>query len=188
MIEFSEQIRLSSAKGLIDNSISAEADLVPRILQNDKQKQEKVLATICKQLETCVDFKFAVAFLTRSGVASIHNSIKTFQKNNPDSSGTIIVSDYLNFTEPAALKKLNEMPNVDLRFLKHENFHGKGYLFETYDGYNLILGSSNLTAPALTLNEELNLQISATKLAGLIADFREAFSKYGSCLVERVFF
>ena len=80
MIEFSEQIKLSVAKGLIDNSIGADADLVPRILQNDKQKQEKVLATICKHLETCIDFKFAVAFLTRSGVASIHNSIKAFQK------------------------------------------------------------------------------------------------------------
>ena len=178
MNEFYEKVGAAAAKGLVDSSVDAEKALVPRILQNNKATNEKVLSTICEKLEVCTSFKFAVAFLTSSGVASIQNSLKVFQKNNSLSSGTIIVSDYLNFTEPAALKKLMKMPNVDLYLLKKQNFHGKGYLIENVDGYDLVLGSSNLTAPALTINEELNLHISATKDAGIIEDFIQAYQKY----------
>jgi len=178
MTKFHDKILAASTKGLVDSSVDAEKALVPKILRNNKITHEKVLSTICEKLEVCTSFKFAVAFLTSSGVASIQNSLKVFQKNNPLSSGTIIVSDYLNFTQPAALKKLINMPNINLRLLKSQNFHGKGYLIENRNGYDLVIGSSNLTAPALTINEELNFHISATKNAGIVEDFIQTYQKY----------
>ena len=178
MTKYNDKIYAASAKGFVDSTIDAEKSLVPSILQNNKETNEKVLSTICEKLEGCTSFKLAVSFLTTSGVASIHNSLKVFQKKRPLSSGTIIVSDYLYFTEPTALRKLMNMSNIDLRLLKSQNFHGKGYLMENTDGYDLVLGSSNLTASALSTNQELNLHISATKKSGIVEDFIETYQKY----------
>ena len=75
MTKFNDKIYAASAKGLVDSSIDAEKSLVPSILQNNKETNEKVLSTIIKKLEACTSFKLAVSFLTSSGVASIQNSL-----------------------------------------------------------------------------------------------------------------
>jgi len=67
----------------------------------------------------------------------------------------------LNFTQPEALRRLLKFKNIELRINTNDNFHSKGYLFKKDEYYNLIVGSSNLTANALSTNKELNLKVSA---------------------------
>jgi HKD family nuclease len=97
--------------------------------------------------------------LTNGGLQTLVNTFKELQ--NHQIKGKILVSQYLNFTQPEALKRLLKFENIELRINTNENFHSKGYLFKKGGYYNLIVGSSNLTASALSTNKELNLKVSA---------------------------
>jgi len=87
-----------------------------------------------------------------------------------------LVSQYLNFTQPEALKRLLKFDNIELRINTNDNFHSKGYLFKKGDYYDLIVGSSNLTATALSTNKELNLKVSAKKESYIIQKAIEEFT------------
>jgi HKD family nuclease len=68
----------------------------------------------------------SVAFVTTSGVATIINKLKELQS---EITGQILVSQYLNFTQPEALKRLLQFKNIDLRIATTGNAHAKGYIF-----------------------------------------------------------
>ena len=50
-----------------------------------------------------------------------------------------LISQYLNFTQPEALKSLLKFSNIETRLIIDKNFHGKGYLFRKGLEYNLIV-------------------------------------------------
>jgi superfamily II DNA or RNA helicase len=90
--------------------------------------------------------------------------------------GKILVSQYLNFTHPEALKRLLQLPNIDLKIAITGDFHSKGYLFKHGEIYDLIIGSSNLTSNALCSNIEWNLKISATHRSSIIVNAIDQFT------------
>lgn len=169
--------------GFADNSLDTTGAFIPRLLTNDKNEGIKVLSSIINELNKCEEFWFSVAFLTNSGLQSL---INTFQElRNKNIKGKILVSQYLNFTQPQALKRLLKFENIELRINTSDNFHSKGYLFKKGGYYDLIVGSSNLTATALSTNKELNLKVSAKKESYIIQKAIEEFTAdfEGSCKV-----
>lgn len=160
--------------GFVDKQIVSQNDLVPKILLNDKIEGKKVLSSIINELNTCNEFWFSVAFVTSGGVASLINTLEEISNRNIK--GKILVSQYLNFTQPEALRQLLKFKNIDLRISVNTNFHAKGYLFKKQDYYNLIIGSSNLTADALSTNKELNIKTSATENSYIINKIKEEFN------------
>ena len=169
--------------GFADNSLDTTGAFIPRLLTNDKNEGIKVLSSIINELNKCEEFWFSVAFLTNSGLQSL---INTFQElRNKNIKGKILVSQYLNFTQPQALKRLLKFENIELRINTSDNFHSKGYLFKKGGYYDLIVGSSNLTATALSTNKELNLKVSAKKESYIIQKAIEEFTAdfEGSCQV-----
>ncbi|MEN9441663.1 MAG: hypothetical protein RLZ33_1740 [Bacteroidota bacterium] len=179
-MSFDNQPLLNSLQtGFIDKSYQSNQSYRPQLLVNDKKAGKKVLSTIQQELENCEEFWFSVAFVTSSGFATLANTFKELEdKNIP---GKILVSQYLNFTQPEALRKLKQLKNVDLRIVTEGDFHSKGYLFKTNGLYNLIIGSSNLTANALCSNKEWNLKVSATESSEIITrsieEFKSEFDK-----------
>jgi superfamily II DNA or RNA helicase/HKD family nuclease len=179
-MSFDNQPLLNSLQtGFIDKSFKSNQSYRPQLLVNDKKTGKKVLSTIQQELENCEEFWFSVAFVTSSGFATLANTFKELEdKNIP---GKILVSQYLNFTQPEALRKLKQLKNVDLRIVTEGDFHSKGYLFKTNGLYNLIIGSSNLTANALCSNKEWNLKVSATESSEIITrsieEFKSEFDK-----------
>jgi len=160
--------------GFIENSTETSGEFIPRLLTNEKSEGIKVLSSIIAELNSCEEFWFSVAFLTNSGLQSL---INTFQElKNNQIKGKILVSQYLNFTQPEALKRLLKFENIELRINTNDNFHSKGYLFKKGDYYDLIVGSSNLTATALSTNKELNLKVSAKKESYIIQKAIEEFT------------
>jgi superfamily II DNA or RNA helicase/HKD family nuclease len=145
--------------GFIDNSMDTSGQYIPRLLTNEKSEGIKVLSSIIAELNSCEEFWFSVAFLTNSGLQSLINTFQDLKNNQVR--GKILVSQYLNFTQPEALRRLLKFENIELRINTNDNFHSKGYLFKKGDYYDLIVGSSNLTATALSTNKELNLKVSA---------------------------
>ena len=132
------------------------------LIYNDLNNGIKVLNTIEEQLRFCNEFLISVAFITNSGVSCLLESLKNL--NNKGIKGKILTSDYLYFSDPSALKKLNSYDNIDIRIFKCDNigFHTKGYIFKQDDFDIILVGSSNLTQAALSTNKEWNSKMSLT--------------------------
>ncbi|AXA32916.1 DUF3427 domain-containing protein [Francisella adeliensis] len=124
-----------------------------KFLINSKNK--KIVTEINSQLDGCDEFIISVAFITLSGVVCILEALH--QLNLRGINGRILTGCYLNFTEPKALDKLLEFENIELKVLASENFHAKGFFFRRADSWQMMVGSSNLTQSALTVNSEWNI-------------------------------
>ena len=107
--------------GFVDKLIVSQNDFVPKILLNDKFAGKKVLSSIINELNGCNEFWFSVAFVTAGGVASLKNTLE--EMDNRNIKGKILVSQYLNFTQPEALRQLLKFKNIELRISVNTNFH-----------------------------------------------------------------
>ena len=167
----------SLTAGFIDKSLPSYKQYLPQLLVNDKLEGKKVLTTIIKELNNCEEFWFSVAFVTTSGIATLINTL--IELENKGIKGKILVSQYLNFTQPEALKRLLQFKNIELKIASDNEFHSKGYLFKNIEVYDLIIGSSNLTASALCTNIEWNLKITATAKSYIINNaIKEFYSEF----------
>jgi HKD family nuclease len=174
MHTFHSDLINSLQTGLIDHTFPSKQEYLPQLLINDNSRGKKVLSTIIRELQDCDEFWFSVAFVTKSGVATLINTFDHLKERNIK--GKVVVSQYQNFTEPEALRQLLKQPNIELRISTEGSFHAKGYLFRKLNKYNLIIGSSNLTANALTTNKEWNLKISSTDNGTLITETIKEFT------------
>jgi superfamily II DNA or RNA helicase/HKD family nuclease len=171
------EIRNAVTTGFVDENIESFLEYRPSILTNDPLTNEKVLTTILDELRSCESFFLSVAFITTGGVASLMGALLDLKSKGI--SGKILVSEYLNFTEPEALRKLKQLSNVELKIAKESDFHSKGFLFTHSSYYTIIIGSSNITQSALTKNKEWNLKVTAHKDSDLfkqtITEFEKVF-------------
>lgn len=161
--------------GFINRFIQSDKPYRPELLTNDHKHGKKVLTTILRELESCEEFWFSVAFVTTGGIATLMNTLLELEQKNIK--GKILASQYLNFTQPEALKRIKQFKNIELRIATEGSFHSKGYLFKKKGVYNLIIGSSNLTQTALCSNKEWNLKISAAEESELINQAVKEFKK-----------
>jgi superfamily II DNA or RNA helicase/HKD family nuclease len=179
MDNITESFNNSLQTGYVDKTFLSSLDYQPELIVNQKNPPKKVLSTILHEFENCNHFLISVAFVTTSGVATIINKLKELEKR--EIKGKILVSQYLNFTQPEALKKLGRFKNIELRIATAGNAHSKGYIFKNKEHYNLIVGSSNLTAQALSSNKEWNIKVSALDESGLVekvlSEFHSDFEK-----------
>ena len=65
----------------------------------------------------------------------------------------------------------------------HEGFHTKGYIFKKDEIYRIIIGSSDITSAALTINKEWNRKLISTEhgemAEEIVAEFNQLWnSKY----------
>lgn len=173
------EILKASETGLINKLIDSNLALTPRLIVNDYSKGSKVLSEIISELDKCEEFFISVAFITNSGILALLETLKVLNKRGIK--GKILTTDYLNFSEPKALKRLLEFSNIEIKLYSKENFHTKGYIFRYKDHYKLIVGSSNLTQTALTKNKEWNLKLSSLEegslTKGVISEFNHLWNE-----------
>ncbi|MDS1002025.1 DEAD/DEAH box helicase [Clostridium sporogenes] len=173
------KILKASETGLVNKLIDSNLALTPKLVVNDYSKGSKVLSEIISELNKCEEFFISVAFITNSGILPLLETLKFLNKKGIK--GKILTTDYLNFSEPKALKKLLEFPNIEIKLYSKENFHTKGYIFRYKDHYKLIVGSSNLTQTALTKNKEWNLKVSSLEegslTEGVISEFNQLWNE-----------
>ena len=128
-----------------------------------------------------------------SGITPLLQTLKELEKKNIP--GKILTTNYLNFSEPRALEKLNELTNITLKMYDveaaEEGFHTKGYIFQKDENYRIIIGSSNITSAALTSNREWNTKLISTDQGEMakeiIAEFKELWNS-GYSLSFDIFF
>jgi superfamily II DNA or RNA helicase/HKD family nuclease len=147
----------------------------PKLLTNDYKKGQKVLTTIQKQLQSCKEFVFSVAFITNSGIATLVQELNDLKLKNVK--GTIITTNYLYFNEPSAFERLMKMDHIDVRIIDDQAFHVKGYIFKYDDYVTYIIGSSNLTQEAITSNIEWNIELVSMKTGSLSKQIQSEITK-----------
>lgn len=148
----------------IDEGVASNLAYKPQFISNNYKEGRKVLSSIEDELLACEQFSISVAFITTNGITPLLQTLKELEEKNIPR--RILTTDYLNFSDPKALQKLEELQNIELRmFCAREagmGFHTKGYIFEKDEMYRIIVGSSNMTLSALTRNKEWNTRIVST--------------------------
>lgn len=168
-----KEVLIESIKtSLIDREVESVLFHQHKLISN---RDEKIISLIRKELESCDEFIISVAFITLGGVTMILEQLKSLEQRGVR--GKILTGDYLTFTQPKALKKLLEFKNIELKILADEKFHAKGYFFRKGNIWTMIVGSSNLTQTALTVNFEWNLKIDSMKEGKLACDILDNFSE-----------
>lgn len=86
------------------------------------------------ELLMCDQFQISVAFITQGGIEPLLQTLKKLEKKHI--SGEILTTNYLNFSEPKALEKLNQLQNITLKMYDveaaEEGFHTKGYILKLH--------------------------------------------------------
>ena len=148
----------------VDQSFNSNLAYRPEFISNNYRQGKKVLVSIEEELAKCDEFRISVAFITKSGITPILQTLKKLEQRNIP--GKILTTDYLMFSEPAALEKLAGLKNIELKMFMTNNetggFHMKGYIFRKEEIYRIIIGSSNMTLNAITKNREWNTKIVST--------------------------
>ena len=168
-----ENILLEALKtSSIDFNIDSDEKYQYELVTNG---EEKIVTRLRKYFEDCDEFIISVAFITMGGLSLFLEEFKKLE--NKGIKGKILTGDYLTFTEPKALKKLLSYKNIDLRIATNKKHHTKAYFFRKGNIWTLIIGSSNLTQGALTVNFEWNIKVNSLKNGKIIKTILEAFNK-----------
>lgn len=158
-------LRTALETAYINGATASSLAYRPQFVSNNHKEGKKVLSSVEDELLACDQFQISVAFITMSGITPLLQTLKELEKKNIP--GEILTTNYLNFSEPRALKKLNELQNLTLKMYDveaaKEGFHTKGYIFKKEEIYRIIIGSSNITSAALTYNREWNTKIVSTE-------------------------
>ena len=97
----------------------------PYLVLNDAGAGRKTLSKISSLLAACRSFRFFVAFVNQEGVISLIDQLIALEKRGVR--GKVLVSQYLNFTSPQALRTLLKFNNLDVRINTADCMHTKGY-------------------------------------------------------------
>ncbi len=160
-----QELRNSFETAFINGAVASNLAYKPQFVSNNYKQGKKVLSSIEDELLACEQFQISVAFITMGGITPLLQTLKELEKRKIK--GEILTTNYLNFSEPKALEKLNELSNITLKMYDVEaagdGFHTKGYIFKKEEIYRIIIGSSNMTRTALTSNHEWNTRVVSTE-------------------------
>lgn len=168
-----EEILNGAKTAFIDEYSNSNLDFRPKLLFNSDSS--KVINSIRDEMHNCDEFIISSAFITLSGLTPLLEEFRQLEKKNIK--GKILTTDYLNFTEPKALKKLQSFKNIEVKMYPQNNkgFHTKGYIFKKNNLYKGIIGSSNLTLNALTVNKEWNVEFTSLDHGEMLNTVLEEF-------------
>lgn len=178
----STQLLQSLQTGFISKTHHSINELAPSLLINDYHREKKILTSLIEELSNCKSFDFSVAFINNEGLAAIKqklDELAIYSQAHPENpiKGRILTTNYLNFTQPSALRELMQFPNIEIRAYTKGGFHPKGYIFEHSNYYSIIIGSANLTASALTMNQEWSVKFLSCTDGQIVFTVREEFEE-----------
>lgn len=163
----------------LDHTINSNLAYRPEFISNNYKLGKKVLVSIEEELQRCEEFCISVAFITKSGITPLLQTLKDLEEKNIP--GKILTTNYLMFSEPEALEKLAGLKNIELKMFVASSetggFHTKGYIFREEEIYRIIIGSSNMTLSAITRNKEWNTKIVSTEQGELTQAVLQEFDE-----------
>ncbi|OKL37888.1 DEAD/DEAH box helicase family protein [Domibacillus mangrovi] len=136
-----------------------------------------LIDTIERVAEEASEIYILTSFVMKSGVKKLLPALQKAAIRGADI--YIGTGDYLHITQPDALQLLvDELPEANVRMWQSggRSFHPKAYLFRLNDGGHIIVGSSNMSASALTSGIEWNVSAGDRELFEIaLAEFEAIF-------------
>lgn len=181
--DFAEQVKKQLRAGFetafINGSLATDISYKPSFISNNPRDGRKVISSIEEELLRCDSFQISVAFITESGITPLLQTLKELESRKIP--GKILTTDYLCFSEPKALQKLNDLANITIKMYDTNaaeiGFHTKGYIFQKEGLYRIIIGSSNITNSALTTNREWNTKLVSTEHGEMTVEIVREFNE-----------
>ena len=102
----------------LDHTINSNLAYRPEFISNNYKLGKKVLVSIEEELQRCEEFFISVAFITKSGITPLLQTLKDLEQRNIP--GKILTTNYLMFSEPEALEKLAGLKNIELKMFVTE--------------------------------------------------------------------
>jgi superfamily II DNA or RNA helicase/HKD family nuclease len=149
-------------------------------MNNIKLVTDSLLDELVQYMEQSDTIYLLVSFVMESGVHLLAQYLRAAAARGADIK--ILSGDYLYITQPIGLQKLLIIdPRIEIRLWKSNGtaFHAKAYLLSGHEGPSaVVVGSSNLSASALTHGVEWSLLASSVDGPGDVLDTAEhAFIK-----------
>jgi len=139
---------------------------------------EQIGQTIIAEINVAKSIYILTSFVMESGVKVIEKALKEAVERGTEVK--LLAGDYLYITQPRALTRLLEIhPRLEIRLWhsKGKSFHPKAYIFETEEDSILIVGSSNLSASALTSGVEWSVKVQDHQEASSFEKATEEFMR-----------
>jgi len=151
-----------------------------QLLQNDRANNRYVHNELTalinpKRFDT---IEIAVSYVMNSGVGMLLPRLKSFLKEGGQIK--LLFGDDFELSESAALQKLFDS-KVEIRlFVGNMNYHPKIWIFKGPSSAVVVVGSSNLSQPALVTNIEANVLIEDKEFAGILGEsFQILWNEFG---------
>ena len=184
-----KQLKQGLSTAFINQNISSNLAYKPQFVSNNYKKGRKVISSIEDELLSCEEFAIGVAFITMGGITPLLQTFRELEQRGIP--GKILTTDYLTSSDPKALRMLADFKNIELKMFVTKNakegFHTKGYIFKKEEMYRIIVGSSNMTLSALTINQEWNTKIVSTKQGEYTQNVVEEFDQLWNAQQSLVF-
>ncbi|MGG3449629.1 DEAD/DEAH box helicase family protein [Domibacillus aminovorans] len=136
-----------------------------------------LIDTIERLAEEASEIYILTSFVMRSGVKKLLPALQKAANRGTDIH--IGTGDYLHITQPDALQLfVDKLPEANVRMWQSggRSFHPKAYLFRMNDEGCVIVGSSNMSASALTGGIEWNVSADDSELfETALAEFEAIF-------------
>lgn len=176
-----ESLMLGLERGFLNHEVPAESESIPRFVTNNPSRGEKVITSFREEMRNCDSFMFSVAFITYDGVNALLEEFRYLRDQGIR--GRILTSQYRNFTDPKAIRKIQSLGNIDIRIVTEDTMrmHSKCYIFSRKGTYDIIIGSSNLTNSALCSNGEWNVRFNSMARGELVQDIIKEFDRVFEC-------
>ena len=94
----------------INGSVAVNLAYKPAFVSNNPEEGKKVISSVEDELLRCDQFQISVAFITMGGVTPLLQTLKELEEKGVK--GQILTTNYLNFSEPRALEKLNGLKSM----------------------------------------------------------------------------
>ena len=90
-----------------NGNLTSNLEYKPSFISNNPEEGKKVISSIEEELLRCEQFQISVAFITMGGITPLLQTLKELERKRIP--GQILTTNYLDFSEPRALAKLNEL-------------------------------------------------------------------------------